>query len=62
MLTIRTDTFKFLRKFNLTSLTMYKYALGAYIKADIMQPNIFRMIAKHDKVMDKEMTTYVQSR
>ena len=46
---------KVLRRFNLTSLPLYKSLLRAYINADIVPPNILEMIAKDQIIMDEEM-------
>ncbi|CAN6245765.1 unnamed protein product [Urochloa humidicola] len=46
---------KVLQRFNLTSLTLYKSLLRAYINADIVPPNILEMIAKDQITMDEEM-------
>jgi len=43
------------RRFNLTSLPLYKSLIRAYINADVVPPNILEMIAKDQIDMDEEM-------
>ncbi|KAL6911973.1 hypothetical protein ACP4OV_000778 [Aristida adscensionis] len=46
---------RFLQRFNLTSLPLYKSVLLAFINASVVPPNISEMVAKDQIVMDEEM-------